>query len=429
MIEQYNFRVLFTVLLLSTLIGSCTTNPVTGKRQLSLMSESQEVQLGETYYGRQQQSAGGKYVIDPDLNAYVSTIGRKLAKHSKRAHLPYEFVVLNDSTPNAWALPGGKIAINRGLLSALKNEAELAAVLAHEIVHADAGHSAQAQAVGTIIQVGQTLAGAALDSSGFGNAALQQGVGLAGLYGQTRHSRSKELEADEYGIHYMVAAGYDPKAAVSLQETFVRLSGGRQAGFAKYFQSHPPSIDRVRANEQLAWSYSSGGFVGQAEYELQTAKLRRRQPAYDQADKALVALGNDDYKTALALAEAAIKLEPREGSFYEIKGFALENLNRSKDALTAYDSAVRLNNGYYSPLLKRGLLNKRLQSNTRARDDLIASAQLAPSQIAYFNLGEIEEGFNNCSQAKTYFDRAAAANGEYTQAAQQRLAALQLRCQ
>ena len=89
----------------------------------------------------------------------------------------------------------------------------------------------------------------------------------------------------------MVAAGYDPKAAVTLQETFVQLSGAQQAGFARYFQSHPPSIDRVRANEQLAWSYPRGGFLGEAEYRLQTAKLRQRQPAYDKADKSDHRLG------------------------------------------------------------------------------------------------------------------------------------------
>ena len=86
---------------------------------------------------------GGSYTLDPDLTAYVRSVGNKIAKYSNRTHLPYEFVVINDSTPNAWALPGGKIAIHRGLLTELQDESELAAVLAHEIVHADARHSAQ----------------------------------------------------------------------------------------------------------------------------------------------------------------------------------------------------------------------------------------------------------------------------------------------
>ncbi len=395
------------------------------------MTEAQEVQLGEQAFGFQQQAAGGQYVIDPDLSAYVATIGRKLAKYSTRSHLPYEFVVLNDSTPNAWALPGGKIAINRGLLNVLKNEAELAAVLAHEIVHADAAHSAQSVSLGqgiSLLQVGADIILQSNVPSSVGQQVGQLAIGGLGAAGQATYSRSKELEADEYGIRYMVAAGYDPQAAVTLQQTFVALSGGRQAGFARYFQSHPPSIERVRANEQLAWSYPGGGVLGESAYRLQTSKLRQRQPAYEKGDKARSALSQKDYKTALALAESAIKLEPAEASFYETKGIALENLNRSKDALTAYDKSVQLNGNYYSPLLRRGLLNKRLQSNTRAKEDLLASAELAPSQLAYFSLGELEESFNNCRQAKVYYDRAAKARGEHTQAAQQRLAALQLRC-
>lgn len=393
-----------------------------------MVSEAWELQTGAQYYPFQQQAGGGRYVLDPDLNAYVASVGRKLAKFSRR-QLPYEFVVLNDSTPNAWALPGGKIAINRGLLTELNNEAELAAVLAHEIVHADAAHSAQAQSLGTLIQLGQTAAGVALDRSGSSNALLQQGIGLTGLYGITRNSRAKELEADAYGIKYMSAAGYDPSAAVSLQETFVRLSQGRSADlFSKLFASHPPSIDRVHANRQLAFSLPKGGRLGEADYARETAKLRQRKPAYDASQEAMKAISENNYQLALQAAEKAIRLEPRESRFYEIKGFALERLNRSKDALSAYNDAVRLDSEYFSPLLRRGLLSHRLQSSTQARNDLTASVKKMPSQIAFYSLGEIEERSNNCSAARNYYGQAASAQGELTQEAQKRVAALQLSC-
>src|SRR5210317_1032321 len=125
-----------SILLLSTFaLYGCAVNPVTGKNELSLISESQEISIGQKNYGPSRQMQGGDYNVNPELSVYVNTVGQKLARVSDRK-LPYEFVVLNNSTPNAWALPGGKIAVNRGLLMSLENEAELAAVLGHEIVPA-----------------------------------------------------------------------------------------------------------------------------------------------------------------------------------------------------------------------------------------------------------------------------------------------------
>ena len=141
-------------LLLSFLVlAGCSVNPVTGKREMVLMSTAQEIEMGRQNYMPMQQSQGGKYDIDPALTTYVQRVGSKVAAQSG-VDLPYEFVVLNNSVPNAWALPGGKIAINRGLLTELESEAELAAVLGHEAVHAAARHSAQQQSRAMIMQVG-----------------------------------------------------------------------------------------------------------------------------------------------------------------------------------------------------------------------------------------------------------------------------------
>ena len=123
-------------------LAGCAVNPVTGKNELMLLDETQEITMGATQYEPSQQSQGGRYLSDPDLTRYVSEIGQRLARVADRS-LPYEFVIIDDSTPNAWALPGGKIAVNRGLLTKLNSEAELAAVLSHEIVHAAARHSAK----------------------------------------------------------------------------------------------------------------------------------------------------------------------------------------------------------------------------------------------------------------------------------------------
>ena len=131
--------------------GGCATNPVTKKSEISFVSEQQEISIGNQQYLQSQQSSGGKFILDPILTAYVNDVGRKLVRVSDRPNLPFEFVVINDSVPNAWALPGGKLAVNRGLLTELKSEAELAAVLSHEVVHAAARHGAKSVEQGTLL--------------------------------------------------------------------------------------------------------------------------------------------------------------------------------------------------------------------------------------------------------------------------------------
>lgn len=422
---------LFLCMLISCLsISGCSVNPVTGKEELAWMSESWEVSTGKKYYAFQQQSGGGQYVIDPDLSLYVASVGKKLVPYSARSHLPYEFVVLNDSTPNAWALPGGKIAINRGLLVELEDEAELAAVLAHEIVHADARHSAQNQEVGTLISAGQVAASLLLTQSDYNNALTQQTVAMSAVYGQSRYSRSRESEADHYGMQYMARAGYDPAAAISLQEKFVRLSGGKKQDlFSTLFASHPPSQSRVEANRETAQSLTIGGLRNKSRYQQELAKLLQRQPAYELADKAAVSLRDKDYRAALSFSEQAIKQEPRESRFYEIQGIALMGLNRAQDALNALNQSVSLDPGYYSPTLRRGLLKSQLKSYSGAKSDLSASLKLAPTAAAYQALGQIAEVEKDCPQAKGYYQQALQASGGTDEELQNKIAALQLTCQ
>ena len=144
-------RTCLALLAAVVLFAGCATNPVTGEKDFMLVSESQELSIGKQNYSPLRQAQGGDYVADPQLQAYVDEVGQKLAAVSDRK-LPYEFHVINNSVPNAWALPGGKIAINRGLLVELDSEAELAAVLGHEVTHAAAKHSAQQMSRGMLLQ-------------------------------------------------------------------------------------------------------------------------------------------------------------------------------------------------------------------------------------------------------------------------------------
>src|SRR5690349_21474182 len=243
---------LFRFLSVAAALGAltaCGVNPVTGKKEIQFVSEAQELQIGEKNYSPTRQGEGGDLTVLPELTTYVNGIGQKLAAVSDRK-LPYEFVVLNNSVPNAWALPGGKIAVNRGLLTALENESELAAVLGHEIVHAAARHGAKAQERGTLMQAGLAVAqiGAVVEGVDQNVAGmLLQGAGVGAQMAQMKYGRDQELEADQYGMRYMKRAGYDPTGAVTLQEKFVKIANEgdhKQSWVEGLFASHPPSTER-----------------------------------------------------------------------------------------------------------------------------------------------------------------------------------------
>lgn len=393
--------------------AACAVNPVTGKQELSLIPESQEIAIGNEQYLPAQQSQGGLYTVDPDLGFYVSDVGQKLAAVSDRP-LPYEFVVLNDSTPNAWALPGGKIAINRGLLTELNNEAELAAVLGHEIVHAAAKHGAQSMQRGLVLQ-GVVLAsaiGAAAADSEYANYVVGGAQLGAQLISQS-YGRDAELESDYYGMQYMDRAGYDPRAAVSLQETFVRLSEGRQTGWLDgLFASHPPSDARVQANRETAVALGAGGELGAERYKRAIARLIEAQPAYDAFDQAegLLAQGHAD--DALSFIDRALSIEPDEPRFYGLKGEILLEKNDYEAAASEFDKALARDDGFYEYYLGRGLAYAELNQMDRARNDLERSNQLLPTAVANNRLGIFALSSGDEDSAKAFFKMAMGGEGK-----------------
>ena len=205
------------------LLAACSVNPVTGKQEFSLLSSQQEIQIGIKNYGPSRQAQGGDYYIDPALQDYVSKVGTKLAALSDQPKLPYEFIVLNNDMPNAWALPGGKIAINRGLLTYLDDESQLAAVLSHEIVHAAARHGAAQMTRGSLANLGMMVVDVGAQNkqnSQIYNSMTQLGAAAW----MSKYGRDDELESDYYGMKYMARAGYALEGAVELQETFLSLS-------------------------------------------------------------------------------------------------------------------------------------------------------------------------------------------------------------
>jgi predicted Zn-dependent protease len=391
--------------------GGCATNPVTKKSEISFVSEQQEISIGNQQYLQSQQSSGGKFILDPALTAYVNEVGRKLVKVSDRPNLPFEFVVINDSVPNAWALPGGKLAVNRGLLTELKSEAELAAVLSHEIVHAAARHGARSVEQGTLLSAGAAIIGVLVADNRHADIIDFATQGSAALL-SLRFSRAHELEADHYGIDYMVRAGYDPRAAVELQETFVRLAGNKSPGWlAGMFATHPPSQERVDANRAMAAGLPAKLFRGEDVYRQKTAFLIHSKPAYAVHDEGRKLLDKEPAQ-ALAKADQAIKLEPREAMFHALHGDALKKLGRAAEAEQDYSEAIRLNGEYYANHLNRGLLRQRQGNTAGAKIDLERANALLPTAAAHYVLGNLAQAGNNQAKAIEHYRLAAASDSE-----------------
>jgi predicted Zn-dependent protease len=407
------------VALLAAAFTGCVINPVTGNRELALVSADQEIAIGEQQYAPSQQMQGGDYTLDRELTTYVRGVGQKLAAVSDR-DLPYEFVVLNSSVPNAWALPGGKIAVNRGLLTELSSEAELAAVLGHEIVHAAARHGALAMQRGLLLQ-GALLA-TAVATQRDNNSGLALGAANVGAQLITqRNSREAELEADQYGMTYMARAGYDPQAAVALQETFVRLSqqrGGDGGKLAALFASHPPSAERVEKNRATAAALAKGGDVGRERYQAATATLRQRAPAYEAYDEARKALGEKKPAEAERLAQQAVKLLPAEAQFHGLLGDVALSQRKYDEAIKHFGDAIARNDNYFYYHLQKGLAHRQLRQWDNALVELGASNQLLPTAEAEYALGTIAEQRGNRAQALEHYARASQSGNEAGAAAQ-----------
>jgi predicted Zn-dependent protease len=229
------------ILLVAAVALSCATNPATGRRQLILLSEADEIQLGRESDAGVRKEMG---VYDnAELQRYVDRVGQTLARTSHRPQLPWTFAVVDTSAVNAFALPGGFIYVTRGILPFLRDEAELAAVMGHEVGHVDAKHGVDQYSKQLLTEASLASASALLPKwrPAFG------GLGLATQFVFLKYGRDAELEADRLGVGYDAAAGWAPQAMPGVLTMLGRLeaAGGSRQGIPNWALSHPPAEDRV----------------------------------------------------------------------------------------------------------------------------------------------------------------------------------------
>jgi metalloendopeptidase OMA1, mitochondrial len=223
-------------------LAACAQAPLTGRNQLILVPESQDADMGLQAY--QQIKQAEDVSRDAGLNERVQEVGQRIAAASGQPDWDWQFTLFDNPEPNAFALPGGKVGVYTGLFKVARNDAQLAAVMGHEVGHAIARHGAERMSQGILAQLGGVAVGAATGSQAYVDAYSQ----LATLGVILPYSRTQESEADEIGLRLMAEAGYDPREAVKLWQNFAALGGERPPEF---LSTHPAEGTRIERLEEL----------------------------------------------------------------------------------------------------------------------------------------------------------------------------------
>lgn len=425
-------RPVLALTFLVVLLGGCATNPVTGKAELDFLGEEQELALGAQLYPAFIQDSLGP-IDDASLERFVAEVGAKVAAVSHRPQLPYQFTAVNDPAVNAFALPGGKICITRGLLVRLESEDGLAAVLGHEVGHVTARHAVAAYNRQVLATLFLATSAAVLEAKEVKGRELIWAGGLIGTQMLlARYSRDQERQSDTLGLQYAVAAGFSPRGLVETQRILLSLGKEKPNLVDRLFASHPHSAERLATAERL---------VAQLPPEVQnrpvrkevlleaTANLRQIQPAWEEAAEGRALLAQGQTAKALSRFQRARELAPKEGVIRTLLAVALWESDKKSDAQKEAASGATLAPRVFLSRLVAGMLSVEtdaafsLQELTTAEEILPGTAPVPFFQgQAYEKLGQRRKAVEAYREALRRDPE-----GEVGRAAARRLQALEVR--
>lgn len=254
---------LIKILILSTvfLLTACTTTPVSDRQALILIPKYQEIRLGQEAYRKTLQNQRDSDNVQ--WNEMLLRVGKRIAEVSDMPNLDWEFRLIDSKNKNAFALPGGKVAVYTGMLPICKNEAGLATVLSHEIAHVVARHGAQRMSQ-QLLLTGAMIGAQISLTDNKQRGLIMSALGLGVLYGiKLPFSRGDEGEADQIGLVYMAKAGYDPDEAVRFWKRFSEAKGGK--GPPEWASTHPADVTRIKGLKT---------YLSRAKYSYQNIKLK-----------------------------------------------------------------------------------------------------------------------------------------------------------
>ncbi len=413
------------------LMAGCAVDPVTGKKQLMLMSRDQEIAVD------QQQSPfqfSSDYGVSQDtaLNRYISDVGQAMLPGVHRQDMPYNFHCVNATYVNAYAFPGGSIAATRGILLELDNEAELAALLGHELGHVNARHAAEQQTKGQVsaIVISGLSVAASTQGEGFGELTQQLGALGQGLF-LARYSRDNEREADALGHEYMTAARYNSKGFVGLMEMLESMHTSQPSSFEMLFATHPMSRERL----DTAVERDNGRYRNTHDFPLNrdrymdhTAALRQLKPAIVQMQEGEKYLGLKKYDQAQQAFSTALKTADNDYTAQVLMAKCMITQKKYKEAQTHAALAKTLYpeevQGYYIS----GLANLSLKRPAKAQEDFKRCEALLPGnpQITFYQGYALDmDGQRNpaAQQYAAYLEAVNYTSNTYSQHAYKRLKA------
>jgi len=387
-------------------VTGCATSAVTGRPQLMLVSEDQEITI-DKQNSPHQFSADYGMIQDTALNDYVKQTGKKIAARTHRTHMPYSFRVVNANYVNAYAFPGGSIACTRGIMLSLENEAELAALLGHELGHVNARHTAQQMSKGILTQavVGGLSALAGSRGAVYGQLASELGMISVGAL-LASYSRDNEREADALGMEYMFRARYSSKGMIGLMDMLKGLSKYKPSTIELMFATHPMSEERYQTAVETSRSkYKSAEVfpLYRERYMDHTAKVRALKPAIEEMQegekemmqkkfgdaeahfkKALKLAPNDytglvmmstcklfqkKYTEGITYAEKAQQVYPQQAHAYHLSGFAKIKTKNSEGAYQEFSAYEKLLPGNPNTIFFKGYAQEGMQNIEKAASE------------------------------------------------------------
>ncbi len=391
---NFYFYVLFLFL------ASCAINPVTGERELMLVSEKQEIEIGKEAAPSLRWEYGGQY-YDAALESYLEKITKQLWQISERPHLPVKFYIQNTSVPNAFALPG-YVAITRGLLSEMENEAQFAAVMGHEIGHVMARHTAKRISRMQLQQLGLAIGAAALEGKSGSDTLLTIGaIGSSLLL--LKYDRNQEIQSDRLGVTYMSKLNYDPHEALSSHkileksvDNYLKRLGrtrGEDNFITNLLSTHPRTEVRLSEiqdmiNELPPYTIKDDGKFSKR-FQIATKQMREINKIYFLYDKA-----EDDYqKKKFAEAEKnlekAIKQNSSQPPFHNLLGFIRLQQKQYNEAKNMFNTALSIESDYQPSIYGIGLVHFFQKNYVQAIQEFKNSLTLYPHHaLSHFGIGK-----------------------------------------
>ncbi|NDY70847.1 peptidase M48 Ste24p [Desulfobacter hydrogenophilus] len=363
------------------LFQGCAIDPVTGQKQLMLMSRDQEISLDRQQSPFQFSSDYG-VTQDNELNRYVSGVGRSMVPRVHRPDMPYNFQVVNATYINAYAFPGGSIAVTRGILLKIDNEAELASLLGHELGHVNARHTAEQQSKGQISSILLAGLSAAVETQGAGLGDWAQKLGGLGqgLF-LSKYSRDNEREADALGHQYMARSGYNSKGFTGLMEMLNEMNTTKPSSTQMLFATHPMSrerLDAARDRDNGIYRDTHSLSLYRERYMDHTANLRSMKAMIVKLQDADHFLAKEQYDQAEGALMAALRLKDNDYTAQVMTAKCMlireKNQNAAYHAGLAKQLSPQENQGHYIS----GLSNLALKKPMQAYNDFSACSRLLP---------------------------------------------------